>query len=268
MKPMPQKKPTLREGHPCCVKCHSSMSRNRKSWFCRKCPKTYVEAHFVASSRRQATYTAVRPCCIRCRCQMQKKAEFYLCVDCRVSMLAHAVPRLCSSNPYCLSCRRQMCSSGTAGNKGFQCSGCLMGVQAHITSYGRLSVLPWCLYCRRRMQRYHGAREGFAASFMCPNCRMSTREYLVRYRPVPPQRPLRLMKIAESVLPSGLDPEVRQEARAALLCDLLAGEVKPSKLDPATVRRYVRAAQVTNYADVRLDAVLPSGSRLVDLMAG
>jgi hypothetical protein len=125
-------------------------------------------------------------------------------------------PQTLFVKPYCPSCRRQMCSSSTDGIKGFQCSGCLAGVRAYITSYGRLSVLPWCLYCRRRMQRYHGAREGFAASFMCPNCRMSTREYLVRYRPVPPQRPLRLMKIAESVLPSGLDPEVRQEARAAL----------------------------------------------------
>jgi len=76
------------------------------------------------------------------------------------------------------------------------------------------------------------------------------------------------MKITESVLPPGLDPEVRQEARAALLCALLAGELKPSKLDTATVRRYVSAAQGTSYADVRLDRILPSGSRLVDLMAG
>src|SRR5947209_11076937 len=204
------------------------MRRNRKSWFCPKCPKclkTNAEAHFVASSRRQATYTAARPCCVRCRRQMQSKARLYICVDCRISMLKHAVPRLAASNPYCLRCRRQMCSSNIGGVKGFQCSGCFTNIRAWTTYQGRLSALPWCIYCRRRMQRAHGGRRrpegGYTGSLKCPNCRVSTRENIVRYRPVPPQRGPRLMKITESMLPPGLDPEVRQEARAALLCDLL-----------------------------------------------
>jgi hypothetical protein len=68
------------------------------------------------------------------------------------------------------------------------------------------------------------------------------------------------MKLVEGALPSDLDLDARQEARAALLCDLLSGRLSQRRLRGSTVRHYINLARVSRYADVRLDAVLPGGS--------
>jgi len=75
------------------------------------------------------------------------------------------------------------------------------------------------------------------------------------------------VRIVESRLPSGLDADVREEARFALLHDLITKQLKLANLDTA-LRRYIRDAHVSRYGDVRLDAILPSGARRIDLMAG
>jgi hypothetical protein len=276
MKPVPSKDKPL-EARPYCIRCRRVMCRNRKQWFCTRCPKSFVQSHSVANSRRGIQTRKSnkpieeRPCCVRCRRQMCRHTTGFICVDCRVTIKAHLVNKLNSDNPYCLKCKVQTCSASRPTQKRFQCHVCKMSVSAQSTYHGQLSVLPWCIYCRRMMQRASGtalAGGGDIGAFRCGRCRAYTLENPVRYRPRPSWRAARIMRLVESYLPTWLDIETHQEARAALLCAILTGELKQSSLSPAMVRRYVSRARVTRYSDVALDAVLPSGSRRIDFLVG
>jgi hypothetical protein len=260
---------------PCCVKCRGSMCRNHNRWFCRACPKTFVKIHHVVTSpygrQNKRGLAWVRPCCIKCHRQMARNRDSYRCLDCpRWGAKMHSVSRLVASNPYCLRCRVQTCSASLANQKRFQCHVCKMSVSANSTYHGRVSTLPWCIYCRKMMHRARGtalAGGGHTGAFRCRNCQGYTLENAIAYRPRPSWRVPRLVRIIESRLPSGLDADVREEARSALLHDLITKRLKLVNLD-AALRRYIRDAHVSRYGDVRLDAIMPSGLRRVDLMAG
>ncbi len=215
----------------------------------------------------------VRPCCIKCRKQMSRNRDTFRCRSCpRWGCKAHSISRVNSSNPYCLHCRQQMCYARPSPDKlVFQCTKCRRTVTARSTYHGRLSTLPFCIHCRRMMYRTRGtALPGGSdtGGFRCGNCKAYTLENPVRYKPRPSWRAARIMRLVDDVLPNHLDVETRQELRAALLCDLLSGKIKQSWLGAKTVRRYMSNARVSSYADVRLDAVLPSGNRLIDLFVG
>jgi hypothetical protein len=276
MKPNPSKDKAL-EVRPCCVRCRRVMCRNRKQWFCLRCPNSFVRSHSLANNRRgQQTRRSSkpveeRPCCVKCRRQMCRHTTGFICVDCRVTVKANLVSRLNSNNPYCLKCKVQTCSASTPSQKRFQCRVCKMSVSAQSTYHGQLSALPWCIYCRRMMQRTRGTTlpgGGHTGGFKCLHCRAYTLENPMRYRPRPSWRAARIMQLVESSLPAGLDPDVHQEARSALLCDLLAGALKQRSLNRKTVSSYMRKARVTNYSNIPLDAVLPSGIRRIDLLVG
>jgi hypothetical protein len=214
-----------------------------------------------------------RPCCIKCHNQMSRNKGAFRCRSCtRCTTVAHKISRVVSTNPCCVRCKRQMCfSNPTPRKRAFQCTNCLTTVAAHSTFHGNISALPWCIYCRRMMHRAYGSLlpgGGDTGAFKCGHCRAYTLEHPLRYKPRPSWRAARIMRLVERSMPDGLDMEVYQEARAALLCDLLAGELKQKSLDSVTVRRYVSRARVTQYMDVSLDAVLPSGNRRVDLLVG
>jgi hypothetical protein len=96
-----------------------------------------------------------RPCCVKCRRQMSRNRDTFRCLNCpRWGCKAHSSTKLDASNPYCLKCRVQMCKSNpNPEHKAFQCRGCWTTVAAASTYFGRVSVLPWCLECKQRMQR-------------------------------------------------------------------------------------------------------------------
>jgi hypothetical protein len=80
-----------------------------------------------------------------------------------------------------------------------------------------------------------------------------------------------LMHLAARVLPVNLSAEIREEAQAAIVFDLLTKKVKPDALkDPRLIRRYVSAAYGLQnpYKFSSLDAPVNDGeSTLGDLLA-
>jgi hypothetical protein len=252
------------------------MMRNDDRWFCRRCPKTYAKAHSVAASsygrQNKRGLAWVRPCCVKCRRQMARNRDSWRCLDCpRWCAKMHSVSRLAASNPYCLRCRVQTCSASLSNRKRFMCLVCKMSVSATSTYYGRVSVLPWCIHCRKTMARAQGTAlpgGGHTGGFRCGRCDAYTLEKPSAYKPRTSWRAIRLARIVESRLPPGLDLDVREEAGSALLHDLVTRQLRLKHLDGVALRRYIRNAHVSRYGDMRLDAFLPSGIRRVELMAG
>jgi hypothetical protein len=183
----------------------------------------------------------------------------------------HKVARLALSNPYCLRCRVQTCSASLSTQKRFQCHLCKMSVSANSTYHGRVSLLPWCIHCRKTMARARGTAlrgGGDTGGFRCRRCLAYTLENPTAYKPRESWRVPRLIRIVESRLPSWLYSDAWKEARSALLCDLITQQLRVKDLDATAVRRYVRAAQVSRYGDLSLDAIMLSGIRRIDLVAG
>lgn len=270
--------PKLDPANPYCLRCRVQMCKanqtpERKAFQCRGCWVT-VPARSTYFGR-----ISVLPWCLACKQGMRRhrakekkndrKVDAFYCKWCKFYVAAQTTKiGLRSTFPCCLRCAFQMVAVSTS----FKCEACGVFCVRQSTRYGRLrpedfpAENPWCVPHKFPLREnvLSGKR-----MFGCDQCGFLIAARATRYRQKPEGwRLRRLLSLIDRHLPPTLPLDLREEASQALICDLLSGDLKQKNMNVLTARRYVRRAHVTRYADVSLDAILPSGSRLADLMAG
>jgi hypothetical protein len=156
--------------------------------------------------------------------------------------------------PYCLRCRRPMCSGGRSrvGRPRWDCRGCGVACAAHTqgmrarTGEGA-ERRPWCVACRHVMSKAGGAR------FRCPACRA----YVTSIKPDPktrkrmgrpalrehPEIITALMQKIRAALPGYLTPDEREDACQSIMLDILAGRLRQRVPERGALRRYAAEAR-------------------------
>lgn len=148
------------------------------------------------------------------------------------------------SRPYCIGCRRAMSfkSKRSGGRSTFRCGRCKSNVTGGFSKPLTNERRPCCIQCKRFMCSNGMSHEG-KECFICIPCGVSVVSHYSGHRRKSHSTGERLIEIATRALPTRLPAEIKEEARQAIVLDLLTKKIKPDALkDSQLVKRYVRDA--------------------------
>ena len=275
------------EARPCCMLCRRPMTQTgghgRRSWACKgckTCTRQRTSGEFKRHTKKKRVDVPAR-LCKKCGRQMwvgslrKNGGHNYRCGHCaklRTPEAKAADRRACQrQNPCCVTCQRMMHKArGRLGRLIFECVTCNFTVSHRPTPRALPPV--WCLQCRRQMcGRKLLACWGCGVTCMPIVSAGKRRDGWRRGKAtLAENRVRRLIETIDSLIPPYTLAHVREEARQAIVTDVLMGELRAAELTPKLVKGYVREGLGLSWHPgfISLDHLIGENLRLGDVLPG